>query len=930
MPDDIIRTVIEAVDNASSVIDKVGADYEGLNKILEDLGAVTDAQSQRDDQLTQASYNLEAAANRLSVAQQELAANTDPARQNELGKAVADAQVALNSAANSVKEFTQNEADAEQQNKSWEESFTGLSTEAQAAIAGITAGLAVLKKGWDFAEEGAAINRTSEQFAAAMSAMGQNADAVMTKMKAAVHNTIDDEILAQAATRAFTQGIVNSGDQMAAVLELARAKGILLGRDTQDVLQSILQSTDMLSTRGFKQLGINLESVTKLTDDYAKKNGISAASIDIETQKSILLSAALDQSKAAIERVNSAGDDQLTKMQQLETSFTELGDTIKSAFADATVPAIDSASMIVKAITPTVDVEQKLRNAIVLSTLTMGENSVMTRQLSDQLMIYLKTKNQIIAAEQRGMDILNAANSSMVVAVDKTDGLVHATDNLDQGMRNVADRERDAANATADWKAAVDSAKESISILDSEIAGAVGKEMMAYTTKQADLSKKMADTKAQLDKLIGTQGASIIQTNKSALSANELALVQSKLANATALLTAHTQRAGESNTAFAARMDGLKVQIDGYNAKLGLASKAVVGFVDNSKKIDELKTTYADLQKQYDDEAKAHRAATDKILFDIAEKNLATLQSTGKISAMEEATAVNALALKYGLVDQATATATTNIIAANAKLAQDGNLDAYLATLGMVSQTTSQTADVTAAADQSVTDAHAAMVKAMGAAPIEVKVDSKPLTDFQQHMADRVPFDKYNQVQRDMATAHQTLTDKIGTDTTEIIGYQQAMSDNPAIPAYADNVHSMAQAAHGYYADIRNDIDQTIARQQALTQALAAGAGGGSTGAPAPTPSPSPVAGHGMASGGSYIVPPNPFGNIGDYYPVRAAPGEEVTVKTPMQQVHADKGNGNTIIDNSITNVYNPIAAAMLAAQRRAALLAHSNARMGG
>lgn len=277
MADDVVRTVIEAVDNASAVFDKVG---DSADKLTSSLDKVNQTEGEG------------------SAASQDLAAKGSDLTGTLAGIA-----------------------------------------------AGATALYAAMKTAFDFSVEGANINRIQEQFKASAESIGLNAEEMLAKMSAAVRGTVDDEALAQVATRAFTQGIITNGETMVRVLELARAKGILLGQDTQAVVENIIQSTDMLSERGFKRLGINLEPLTKLVADYAKAHGVAASSIDTETQKTILLQAALDKSKTAIDNANVAVDDQLTKIQRLETGWQEFWDSIKSHAADVMVGFIDDMTI---------------------------------------------------------------------------------------------------------------------------------------------------------------------------------------------------------------------------------------------------------------------------------------------------------------------------------------------------------------------------------------------------------------------------------------------------------------------------------------------------------------------------------------------------------------------------------------------------------
>jgi hypothetical protein len=97
----------------------------------------------------------------------------------------------------------------------------------------------------------------------------------------------------------------------------------------------------------------------------------------------------------------------------------------------------------------------------------------------------------------------------------------------------------------------------------------------------------------------------------------------------------------------------------------------------------------------------------------------------------------------------------------------------------------------------------------------------------------------------------------------------------------------------------------------------------------------------GFQSGVNMLVPPSPTGRTGDYFPFLAAAGERVIVQTPAQQAAQQAAQdlrqntqgvqqiigGDTIIYN--TNVYNPLAAAMLADKQRRDRIARSNARMG-
>ena len=52
----------------------------------------------------------------------------------------------------------------------------------------------------------------------------------------------------------------------------------------------------------------------------------------------------------------------------------------------------------------------------------------------------------------------------------------------------------------------------------------------------------------------------------------------------------------------------------------------------------------------------------------------------------------------------------------------------------------------------------------------------------------------------------------------------------------------------------------------------------------------------GAQFGANFIVPPNPRGGAGDYFPVLAAPGEHVTVETATQQSRKSSSNMNIMV----------------------------------
>lgn len=229
-------------------------------------------------------------------------------------------------------------------------------------------------------------------------------------------------------------------------------------------------------------------------------------------------------------------------------------------------------------------------------------------------------------------------------------------------------------------QAAQDALNNSMRMLNLEMAGPVSKEMDSYNEKQADLAKNAAKIKAELDKLQASQGAVAKSDTKNVMSATELALAQAKVRAATEDLNSATRTlsktkgtASETDAEFAVRVAGLRNEIADQTDKMGKANQSVTSYVDNSKRIAELKGEYADVNLAISKNADAHDEATKRIMFDLVSQRAAVGGLTS-----DEMKALNDIALQWGLVDQKTHDAVVGIDSALAGLATGTSIDAFI------------------------------------------------------------------------------------------------------------------------------------------------------------------------------------------------------------------------------------------------------------
>lgn len=149
--------------------------------------------------------------------------------------------------------------------------------------------------------------------------------------------------------------------------------------------------------------------------------------------------------------------------------------------------------------------------------------------------------------------------------------------------------------------------------------------------------------------------------------------------------------AARESEAAEAQLDQLRALIDGevgatyddwkqQNDELILKQQALreeLKKVPGALRREEIETELGGIAQALEENAQAYDARLKRILFDMAAEQLAASATTAEQKA-KAAEAINALALKFGLIDQATADMASGVLGATQQLAQDGNIDAFV------------------------------------------------------------------------------------------------------------------------------------------------------------------------------------------------------------------------------------------------------------
>src|SRR3990172_4264408 len=182
---------------------------------------------------------------------------------------------------------------------------------------------------------------------------------------------------------------------------------------------------------------------------------------------------------------------------------------------------------------------------------------------------------------------------------------------------------------------------------------------MINATAYKDMGERMLDAASAAEELTGP-----LEETKEALDANSDSLNHLKGLMAGAV--------GDEMTRFNEKQDELRAKAGELQATISTSY---------GKARDDARASLEDVNKSLADNAAAHEEATKRILFGIAEQQLASDGLTAV-----ELQALNNLASQWGLVDQATADATEAILAATGQLASDENPELFVEKLDAISK----------------------------------------------------------------------------------------------------------------------------------------------------------------------------------------------------------------------------------------------------
>ena len=170
---------------------------------------------------------------------------------------------------------------------------------------------------------------------------------MLDAMRKASQGTVADTQLMASANKAYALGIVNSAEDMATMIEVARLKWQAMGRTMEEALDDITTWLWRWSAQILDNLWIVVKA-EEANEKYAQSIWKNVKELTDEEKKQALVNAVIEQGRKELEQ---AGDVQLT-MQEKIAKLNAQWENTKNVIGDALVPVLDK---LLTAITPIIE-----------------------------------------------------------------------------------------------------------------------------------------------------------------------------------------------------------------------------------------------------------------------------------------------------------------------------------------------------------------------------------------------------------------------------------------------------------------------------------------------------------------------------------------------------------------------------------------------
>jgi len=636
-----IKVVISASDEASKKVNT-------FNNALTTSAKIADASASAYDRMSALSNRLQLNTLRLADAQRRLSIETDPMKQAQLRVEIDNLAKSQDMLQKEIHESA--DAISDMGGRSKDVKVLGLSlTDLRSGISLVTGVAQTLgqtaKQVFDFTEEGASVIQTRKSF----DRLGVSLEA----MRGVSLNTIDDMTLMK-ATLTLTAGasedlqaqLLENAPKLLEIAKAANAVNPTLGTTAQ-MYESIATGIKRSSPLILDNLGIVVK-VEEANRTYAAALGKTTEELTAADKQMALLNATVLAGDRLIEQAGGTVESYGDAWAQLRVEIKNNTDAMKAQSAEAFGPLLRRYTEFLKA---NREADQGVlgfgaslrmlsfmltedERAITFATMAWKALTLQGVDLGKMITAYGEDLLSVTDKEERAGDAafthankVKILSDELAIEIQRLERMARIYPTVNALTSNVSTLQVENANALREsnlaWNQYSDAlernevalgkqaeaeikvreaaarAKEARLLQNQGEANKILAEVRSNLTEKLDegassledLRSKQAEVSDEIERLTASHGRAIITQRESTLTEAEASLVTLQLAAAQAKLSEETDPLKQAQ---------LTVQIENLNGKLGEAAGTTTTFVNNTKKIDELKGKYTTLTGEID------------------------------------------------------------------------------------------------------------------------------------------------------------------------------------------------------------------------------------------------------------------------------------------------------------------------------------------
>ena len=496
--------------------------------------------------------------------------------------------------------------------------------------AAIVTGFALsLKKAWDMAKEGAALDYTVKKFDRLTESIGTTSDKLMRDLREATKKTRSDMELTQGAADLMALGLVKSHDEVVRLVTIVGA----LGMDTNQLVLTLTNQTTMR----FDALGVSVDGF----DDKVKKlkdSGMDASDAFKE--------AFLQQAEEQVKLLGNSADSTAGDFARLEVQAKNLGDAIKVMLVPPAMNLITTLGVIISGRS---EIQAVLR-----------DHETEIRSTAKTYTAYVTEMQRAAKAAGYHYDELGLLRDGLNRVQEGSSILTKTLWDYGDALDYVDRMSRNAAGGIGVTEEAIGSEIRSMEELALFMAGPLGKETEQFNKKQGDLTEEAKNIRSELALLGVSEYLTDDQKKQIGQLENKLWFANEELRDFAKTVKVDYKKAINAMDTDKLREIGMSAsEIESWEElrrkswSVEEAIRKLGGqpyLTDAQKKdLETNKTKLKEIESQIILNATAHEKATKSILFDMMQQQLAL----GGLSERESGVLWE-IAYNWGLIDKET------------------------------------------------------------------------------------------------------------------------------------------------------------------------------------------------------------------------------------------------------------------------------------